>query len=40
MAMLKDNVAGVDSMIFKRCKYVVQENQRLLGACDDLKKVM
>ncbi|MBK7306809.1 MAG: galactokinase [Chitinophagaceae bacterium] len=38
MAMLKDNVAGVDSMIFKRCKYVVQENQRLLGACDDLKK--
>ncbi len=38
MAMLKDNVAGVDSLIFKRCKYVVQENQRLLGACDDLKK--
>ncbi|MBK8520317.1 MAG: galactokinase [Ferruginibacter sp.] len=38
MAMLQDNVAGVDSLIFKRCKYVVQENQRLLGACDDLKK--
>ena len=38
MAMLKDNVAGVDSLIFKRCKYVVQENQRLLSACDDLKK--
>ena len=38
MAMLKDNVAGIDSLIFKRCKYVVQENQRLLGACDDLKK--
>jgi galactokinase len=38
MAMLKDYVAGVDSLIFKRCKYVVQENQRLLGACDDLKK--
>ncbi len=38
MAMLKDYVAGVDSLIFKRCKYVIQENQRLLGACDDLKK--
>lgn len=38
MAMLKDYVAGVDSLIFKRCKYVVQENQRLLGACIDLKK--
>jgi len=38
MAMLKDYVEGVDSLIFKRCKYVVQENQRLLGACDDLKQ--
>jgi galactokinase len=38
MAMLKDNLAGVDSLIFKRCKYVVEENQRLLGACDALKK--
>ena len=38
MAMLKDNVAGVDSLIFKRCKYVVQENLRLLSTCDDLKK--
>jgi len=38
MEMLNDYVKGADSLIFKRCKYVVQENQRLLGACDDLKK--
>ncbi len=38
LEMLNDYVKGVDSLIFKRCKYVVQENQRLLGACDDLKQ--
>jgi galactokinase len=38
MEMLNDYVKGIDPLIFKRCKYVVQENQRLLGACDDLKK--
>lgn len=38
MAMLKDYVEKVDSLIYKRCKYVVQENERLQGACDDLKK--
>ena len=37
MEMLKDYVKGVDPLIFKRCKYVIEENQRLLGACDDLK---
>jgi len=38
MEMLNDYVKAVDPLIFKRCKYVVQENQRLLGACDDLKQ--
>ena len=38
MEMLKDYVADVDPLIFKRCKYVVQENERLLDACDYLKK--
>lgn len=38
MAMLKDYVEGIDTLIFKRCKYVVQENERLLGACEDLRK--
>lgn len=38
MDMLKDQVEPVDSLIFKRCKYVVQENERVLAACDALKK--
>ncbi len=38
MTMLKDYVEAVDSLVYKRCKYVVQENERLQGACDDLKK--
>jgi galactokinase len=38
MEMLKDYVQGVDSLIYKRCKYVVEENERLLDACDYLKK--
>ena len=38
MEMLKDYVEVVDPLIFRRCKYVVQENERLLGACEDLKK--
>lgn len=27
-----------DPLIFRRCKYVVEENQRLLAGCDDLQK--
>ena len=38
MDMLKDYVEPIDPLIFKRCKYVVQENERLQGACEDLKK--
>ncbi len=38
MTMLKDYVEAVDPLVYKRCKYVVQENERLLGACEDLKK--
>ena len=38
MAMLKDYVEQADPLIYKRCKYVVQENERLLGACADLKQ--
>ena len=38
ISMLKDYVEQADSLIYKRCKYVVQENERLLGACEDLKK--
>lgn len=28
----------MDPTIFKRCKYVVEENRRVIQACDDLKK--
>jgi len=38
MNMLTDHVAPVDPLIFKRCKYVVQENERLHAACDFLKQ--
>jgi galactokinase len=27
-----------DPLVFKRCKYVIEENERLLAACEDLKK--
>ena len=38
MNMLNDHVAPVDQLVYKRCRYVVEENERLLGACQDLKK--
>lgn len=37
MNMLNKYVTTLDPLVFKRCKYVVQENERLLGACEDLK---
>jgi galactokinase len=35
--MLTDLVAPADQIIFNRCKYVVEENNRLLKGCEDLK---
>ena len=37
MEMLDKNVASKDQIIFRRCKYVVEENIRLLEGCEDLK---
>jgi galactokinase len=37
MQMLNNHVAPKDEVIFKRCKYVVEENVRLLEGCEDLK---
>lgn len=37
-AMLNAHAANINPVVFKRCKYVIEENQRLLGACDDLKR--
>lgn len=38
MDMLQQHVLPKDRLIFKRCKYVLEENQRLLSACEDLKR--
>ena len=37
MDMLTEQVAPKDEVIFNRCKYVVEENIRLLQGCEDLK---
>jgi galactokinase len=37
LEMLKENVLPKDEIIFKRCKYVVDENMRLLRGCADLE---
>ena len=36
--MLQQHVLPKDALIYKRCKYVLEENLRLLAACDDLIK--
>jgi galactokinase len=36
--MLDQYVADINPLVYKRCKYVVEENERLLAACEDLKK--
>ncbi|MFT3907970.1 MAG: galactokinase [Ferruginibacter sp.] len=38
MDMLVKHVAITHPLIYQRCKYVVEENIRLLAACEDLKK--
>lgn len=37
MAMLQECVPA-DSVVFKRCKYVIEEDERLLQGCEDLAK--
>ena len=36
--MLSEYRTEMDSTIFRRCKYVVEENERVLAACDELKR--
>ena len=36
--MLEQYVLPRDLLIYRRCRYVVEENQRLLGACEDLQQ--
>ena len=37
MEMLDKYVASAEPLIYQRCKYVVEEKQRLLEGCEDLK---
>ncbi|HSN62438.1 MAG TPA: hypothetical protein VLR49_15990, partial [Ferruginibacter sp.] len=38
MQMLQEYVLPKDQLVFTRCKFVVEEIQRLLTACEDLQK--
>lgn len=38
MEMLHQYVESKDKLIYQRCKYVVEEKERLLTGCEDLKK--
>ena len=38
MAMLDAFVKPVDELIYRRCRYVVEEKQRLLEGCEDLEQ--
>lgn len=38
LEMLHQHVEEKDPLVYKRCKYVVQENQRLLSGCEDLQQ--
>jgi galactokinase len=38
VAMLDEHVLPKDVLIYQRCRFVVDENNRLLQACEDLKK--
>ncbi|MFT4203027.1 MAG: galactokinase [Chitinophagaceae bacterium] len=38
MEMLDQYVKPVDSIVYNRCKYVVEEKERLLTGCEDLEK--
>lgn len=38
MEMIEECLTGESSDIYDRCKYVVEENNRLLAACDDLQQ--
>ena len=38
MDMLHKYVEPKDALIYRRCKYVVEEKERLLTGCEDLKK--
>ncbi|MBS1935441.1 MAG: galactokinase, partial [Bacteroidetes bacterium] len=38
LSMLNEHVKEKKPLVYQRCKYVIEENQRLLAACEDLQK--
>jgi len=38
LEMLEEHRDKLDPVVFKRCEFVIEENQRVLDACDDLLK--
>jgi galactokinase len=36
--MLDENVLPKDALIYKRCRFIIEENERLLSGCEDLKR--
>jgi galactokinase len=36
--LLDDHKAEFDPVVYRRCRYVINENERLLNGCNDLKK--
>jgi galactokinase len=38
MEQLAECVQDRDELVYRRCKYVIEENERLLAGCEDLKR--
>jgi galactokinase len=38
LSMLEESKSDFDPLIYRRCKYVVEENDRLLKGCDELER--
>ncbi|WP_069130283.1 galactokinase [Rhodohalobacter halophilus] len=36
--MLEEYIDQMDDVVYKRCKFVIEENRRVLDACDDLEQ--
>ena len=38
LAWLQSSKSQLDEIVYKRCQYVIEENQRILSACEDLQQ--
>jgi galactokinase len=38
LSWLQSSKCHLDEIVYKRCQYVIEENQRILSACEDLKQ--